>query len=31
MWCLGIWFSGGLGSVRFMVGLHDLKALFQPK
>jgi len=25
------WFSGGLGSVRFMVGLGDLKGLFQPK
>ena len=25
------WFSSGLGSVRFMVGLDDLKGLFQPK
>jgi len=31
MWCLGTRFSGGLGSVRFMVVLNDLKALFQPK
>jgi len=31
MWCLGTWFSGGLGSVRLMVGLSDLKVLFQPK
>ena len=31
MWHLGTWFSGGLGSVRFMVGLDDLKGLFQPK
>ena len=30
-WCLGTWFSGGLGSVRFTVGLDDLKGLFQPK
>ena len=30
MWCLGTWFSGGLGSVRLTVGL-DLKGLFQPK
>jgi len=28
-WCLGTWFSGGLGSVRLMVGLDDLKDLFQ--
>ncbi|KAK4832046.1 hypothetical protein QYF61_020561, partial [Mycteria americana] len=26
-----MWFSGGLGSVRLMVGLDDLKGLFQPK
>jgi len=26
---LGTWFSGGLGSVRLMVGLEDLKGLFQ--
>jgi len=31
MWHLGTWFSGGLGSVRFTVGLDDLKGLFQPK
>ena len=31
MWCLGTWFSGGLGSVTLMVGLDDLKGLFQPK
>ena len=30
-WCLGTWFSGGLGSVRFTVVLNDLKGLFQPK
>jgi len=30
MWCLGTWFSGGLGSVRVTVGL-DLKVLFQSK
>ena len=26
-----VWFIGGLGSVRFTVGLDDLKGLFQPK
>jgi len=31
MWYLGIWFSGGLGSVRLMVGLNDLKGPFQSK
>jgi len=31
MWHLGTCFSGGLGRVRLMVGLNDLKALFQPK
>ena len=31
MWCLGTWFGGGLGSVRAMAGLDDLKGLFQPK
>ena len=31
MWHLGTWFSGGLGSGRFTVGLDDLKGLFQPK
>ncbi|KAK4825363.1 hypothetical protein QYF61_026882 [Mycteria americana] len=30
MRCLGTWCSGGLGNVRFMVGLDDLKGLFQP-
>ncbi|KAK4822229.1 hypothetical protein QYF61_011870 [Mycteria americana] len=30
MRCLGTWYSGGLGSVRFAVGLDDLKRLFQP-
>jgi len=25
------WFSGGLGSVRFVVGLDDLKGLFHPE
>jgi len=24
------WFSGGLGNVRLMVGLDDLKGPFQP-
>ncbi|KAK4808471.1 LOW QUALITY PROTEIN: hypothetical protein QYF61_005788 [Mycteria americana] len=28
MRCLGTWCSGGLGSVRFTVGLDDLKGLF---
>ena len=28
-WHLGTWFSGGLGSGKLTVGLHD--ALFQPK
>ena len=31
MWCLGTWFSGGLGSVGLTVGLDDVKGLFQPK
>jgi len=31
MWQLGTWFSGGLGSVRLMIGPDDLKGLFQPK
>jgi len=31
MWHLETWFSGGLGSVRVMVGLDDLKGLFQLK
>lgn len=28
---LGMWLSGGLGHVRLMVGLNDLKGSFQPK
>jgi len=31
MWCLGTWFSDGLGSARFVIGLDDLKGLFQHK
>ena len=31
MWGLWTWSSGRLGSVRFTVGLDDLKGLFQPK
>ena len=31
MWCLGTWFSGGLGSIRLTLGLDDLKGPFQPK
>jgi len=31
MWHLWTWFSGGLGSVRFMVGFDDVKSLFQLK
>ena len=31
MWHLGTWFGGGLGGVRFMVGLHYLKGPFQLK
>jgi len=27
---IGMWFNGGLGGVRFMVGL-DFEGLFQPK
>jgi len=30
MWYLGTWFSGGLVSVRLMIGL-DLKGFFQLK
>ncbi|KAK4816407.1 hypothetical protein QYF61_016724 [Mycteria americana] len=30
MRCLGTWCSGGLGSVRFTVGLSDPKGLSQP-
>lgn len=28
---LGTQFSGGYGSVKFTIGLNDLKGLFQPK
>jgi len=28
---LGTWFSGGIDSVRLMVGLDDLEGLLQPK
>lgn len=28
---LGRWFGGGLGSVGGMIGLHDLRGLFQPQ
>jgi len=28
MWCLGTWFSSGLGTVRFTVALDDLKGFF---
>jgi len=28
MWHLEMWFSGVLGSIRFMVGLNDIKGLF---
>ena len=31
MWHLGTWFSGGLGRIRFMTRLNDLKGLFQTK
>lgn len=31
MWPLGIWLSGGLGRTALMVGLDDLKYIFQPK
>jgi len=30
-WHFRTWFSGWLGSVRFMVRLNDLRGLFQPK
>ncbi|KAK4829740.1 hypothetical protein QYF61_006449, partial [Mycteria americana] len=31
MWCLGTWFSGGLGSARLTTGLDDLKGeVFRP-
>lgn len=31
MWCLGMWFSGRLGSVGLMLGLYDPKGLVQPE
>ena len=31
MWHLGTWFTGGLGRVKFVLGLDDLKSLFQLK
>lgn len=31
MWHLGTWSSGGLGRVRLMAGLNDLKGLVQPQ
>lgn len=31
MWDLGTWFSGGLDHAALMVGLSDLRHLFQPK
>jgi len=31
IWHLKTWFSGGLGSVRLIVGLDDLESLFHPK
>lgn len=31
MWHLRTWVSGELSSVRWMVELHDLRGLFQPK
>lgn len=31
MWLLRMWFIGGLGCVRLMVGLDGLKGLLQPK
>lgn len=30
-WCLGTWFSSGLGSAGLIVGLSDMKGLFQTK
>lgn len=29
MWYLEVWFNGGPGSVELMVGLGDLRDLFQ--
>lgn len=31
MWHLGAWCDGWLDSVRFLIGLNDLKSIFQPK
>lgn len=31
MWHLRIWFNGRLDSVRLMIGLSDIKGVFQPK
>jgi len=31
VWHLVTWFSGGLGSIRFTVGLDNLQGLFQIK
>jgi len=31
MQSLGMWFSGGIDSIRLMVGLYDLEGLLQPK
>jgi len=31
MWHLVTWFRGGLGSVGLMVGLDDLRGVYQPK
>lgn len=31
MWCLGSWFTGGLGRTKLTVGSDDLKALLECK
>lgn len=31
LWHLGTWFSGALGTAGGMVGLNNLRGLFQPK
>lgn len=31
MWHLGLWLSGEIGSAGVMVGLDDLRGIFQPK
>jgi len=31
MQSLGIWFSGGINTIRLMVGLDDLDSLLPPK